>query len=400
MLRCIRCGACMNHCPVYQAVGGHAYGWVYPGPMGAVLTPSLIGVAEGGQLPNASTFCGRCEEVCPVRIPLPGMMRHWREREFERRLSPAPMRYGLGFWAFFASRPALYRMATGSRRARHASRRPKQGPLRLAAVRRRLDALSRSCGAAGRDVPEPVASAERSGAMSSRAAVFASIRRSLGVTGDEATRRFEVDMRLKQAPPGVVPKRGQGDVSARVATFKAEAERAQASVAEVARMGGRAGGNRPLPARKQLPGDAAHGRRSAPCGNAVERNHARNPARPLRRPRPQRGLGRLRRDRRDRHARARLRPGQSDDAQFSARQPHCRPAARGDRGGLRERVRQAAAASTARARRRARSISSPAPRARPISSRPCCSARTGRDGCISSSSAEALARRRTARSRI
>ncbi|MGB7975640.1 MAG: LutB/LldF family L-lactate oxidation iron-sulfur protein [Roseiarcus sp.] len=126
MLRCIRCGACMNHCPVYQAVGGHAYGWVYPGPMGAVLTPSLIGVAEGGQLPNASTFCGRCEEVCPVRIPLPGMMRHWREREFERRLSPAPMRYGLGFWAFFASRPTLYRMATGlAARALHLAGRSK-----------------------------------------------------------------------------------------------------------------------------------------------------------------------------------------------------------------------------------------------------------------------------------
>ncbi len=126
MLRCIRCGACMNHCPVYQAVGGHAYGWVYPGPMGAVLTPSLIGVAEGGQLPNASTFCGRCEEVCPVRIPLPGMMRHWREREFERRLSPAPMRYGLGFWAFFASRPGLYRMATGlAARALHLAGRNK-----------------------------------------------------------------------------------------------------------------------------------------------------------------------------------------------------------------------------------------------------------------------------------
>jgi L-lactate dehydrogenase complex protein LldF len=112
MLRCIRCGACMNHCPVYQAIGGHAYGWVYPGPMGAVLTPSLIGVAEGGQLPNASTFCGRCEEVCPVRIPLPKMMRHWREREFERQLSPAPVRYGLGFWEFFANRPTLYRFAT------------------------------------------------------------------------------------------------------------------------------------------------------------------------------------------------------------------------------------------------------------------------------------------------
>ena len=112
MLRCIRCGACMNHCPVYHEIGGHAYGWVYPGPMGAVLTPSLIGVAEGGQLPNASTFCGRCEAVCPVRIPLPNLMRHWREREFERHLSPAPLRYGLGFWAFFAKRPALYRFST------------------------------------------------------------------------------------------------------------------------------------------------------------------------------------------------------------------------------------------------------------------------------------------------
>src|SRR6202040_114778 len=109
MLRCIRCGACMNHCPVYHAVGGHAYGWVYPGPMGAVLTPSLIGVDKAGHLPNASTFCGRCESVCPVRIPLPKMMRHWREREFERHLSPATMRYGIGFWAFFAKRPGLYR---------------------------------------------------------------------------------------------------------------------------------------------------------------------------------------------------------------------------------------------------------------------------------------------------
>ena len=112
MLRCIRCGACMNHCPVYHAIGGHAYGWVYPGPMGAVLTPSLIGVGEGGNLPNASTFCGRCEAVCPMKIPLPGMMRHWREREFERHLSPAAQRYGIAFWAFFAKRPRLYRAAT------------------------------------------------------------------------------------------------------------------------------------------------------------------------------------------------------------------------------------------------------------------------------------------------
>ena len=113
MLRCIRCGACMNHCPVYHAVGGHAYGWVYPGPMGAVLTPALIGIDKAGHLPNASTFCGRCESVCPVRIPLPKLMRHWREREFERHLSPAVSRAGLGLWAFFARRPALYRFATG-----------------------------------------------------------------------------------------------------------------------------------------------------------------------------------------------------------------------------------------------------------------------------------------------
>jgi L-lactate dehydrogenase complex protein LldF len=112
MLRCIRCGACMNHCPVFHAVGGHAYGWVYPGPMGAVLTPSLVGVEQGGQLPNASTFCGRCEEVCPVRIPLPKLMRHWREREFERHLQPAAARYGLGVWAALAKRPGLYRFAT------------------------------------------------------------------------------------------------------------------------------------------------------------------------------------------------------------------------------------------------------------------------------------------------
>ena len=113
MLRCIRCGACMNHCPVYGAVGGHAYGWVYPGPIGAVLNPQLLGVEEAGHLPNASTFCGHCESVCPVKIPLPKMMRHWREREFERRMTPGGMRTGIALWAFFARRPRLYRFATG-----------------------------------------------------------------------------------------------------------------------------------------------------------------------------------------------------------------------------------------------------------------------------------------------
>ena len=108
MLRCIRCSACINHCPVYTAIGGHAYGWVYPGPMGAVLTPSLIGIEAAGHLPNASTFCGKCESVCPVKIPLPKMMRSWREREFAAKLSPPVFRTGLSLWAWIARRPALY----------------------------------------------------------------------------------------------------------------------------------------------------------------------------------------------------------------------------------------------------------------------------------------------------
>ncbi len=112
MLRCIRCAACMNHCPVYGAIGGHAYGWVYPGPMGSVLTPALLGLGKSYDLPNATTFCGKCESVCPVKIPLPKLMRHWREREFERHLMPQTQRKNLALWAWFARRPALYRAAT------------------------------------------------------------------------------------------------------------------------------------------------------------------------------------------------------------------------------------------------------------------------------------------------
>jgi L-lactate dehydrogenase complex protein LldF len=112
MLRCIRCGACMNHCPVYHAVGGHAYGATYPGPMGAVLDPAIFGLERTRDLPNASTFCGRCESVCPMMIPLPKLMRHWREREFSRALQPATQRWGLRLWAALAARPALYRLGT------------------------------------------------------------------------------------------------------------------------------------------------------------------------------------------------------------------------------------------------------------------------------------------------
>jgi L-lactate dehydrogenase complex protein LldF len=109
MLRCIRCSACLNHCPVYTAIGGHAYGSVYSGPMGAVLTPALSGLSSATHLPNASTFCGRCESVCPVRIPLPKMLRHWREQEFQRKMAPAGQRVGLRFWRILNRRPLVYR---------------------------------------------------------------------------------------------------------------------------------------------------------------------------------------------------------------------------------------------------------------------------------------------------
>jgi L-lactate dehydrogenase complex protein LldF len=112
MLRCIRCGACLDHCPVYHSVGGHAYGWVYSGPIGSLLTPMLVGVENAKPLPNASTLCGRCESVCPVRIPIPKLLRNWREREFSRAITPQTERSGLWFWAFMAKRPMLYRLVT------------------------------------------------------------------------------------------------------------------------------------------------------------------------------------------------------------------------------------------------------------------------------------------------
>jgi L-lactate dehydrogenase complex protein LldF len=111
MLRCIRCSACLNHCPVYTAIGGHAYGSVYSGPMGAVLTPAFAGLPAAAHLPNASTFCGRCEAVCPVGIPLPRLLRRWRDREFSGRLAPPGQRRGLLAWRVLNRHPRLYGLA-------------------------------------------------------------------------------------------------------------------------------------------------------------------------------------------------------------------------------------------------------------------------------------------------
>jgi L-lactate dehydrogenase complex protein LldF len=107
-LRCIRCGACMNHCPVYQNVGGHSYGWVYPGPIGSILTPMYVGLENAHDLPSASTLCNQCGVVCPVRIPLPDLQRKLREKSFERALKPWPERAGVKAWAWFAMHPRWY----------------------------------------------------------------------------------------------------------------------------------------------------------------------------------------------------------------------------------------------------------------------------------------------------
>ena len=109
MLRCIRCGACMNHCPVYFSLGGHAYGWVYPGPMGSVLTPLFTGIENALDLPHASTGCNQCGAVCPVEIPLPTLMHRLREEQNERGLRPWSERLALKAWAWMAGKPVLYR---------------------------------------------------------------------------------------------------------------------------------------------------------------------------------------------------------------------------------------------------------------------------------------------------
>ncbi len=113
MLRCIRCGACMNHCPVYQNIGGHAYGWVYPGPMGSILTPLLGGMENAPDLPNASTLCGACAVVCPVKIPLPDLLRKLREKQMQLGMKSRQETLLLRAWAWLALHPKIYGMTTG-----------------------------------------------------------------------------------------------------------------------------------------------------------------------------------------------------------------------------------------------------------------------------------------------
>ena len=121
-LNCIRCGACMNHCPVYTRIGGHAYGEVYPGPIGKIITPHMVGLAKVPDHPSASSLCGACGEVCPVKIPIPALLRRLREENVKAPDSPHPVMRGQGSkysrkerfiwnaWARLNSSPTLYRL--------------------------------------------------------------------------------------------------------------------------------------------------------------------------------------------------------------------------------------------------------------------------------------------------
>ncbi len=113
-LYCIRCGACLNHCPVYRKIGGHSYPWIYSGPIGAILTPQFLGVTHEPGLPFASSLCGACAEVCPVKIDIPKILLELRsevkkseEREGASRLE----RLAFRVWAWVMRHPRLYEMA-------------------------------------------------------------------------------------------------------------------------------------------------------------------------------------------------------------------------------------------------------------------------------------------------
>jgi len=113
-LRCIRCSACLNVCPVYERVGGHAYGSVYPGPIGAILTPQLRGIEEAGSLPYASSLCGACADVCPVKIEIPELLVHLRDRAVEHKPRLDPERAAMKAVAIAFSTRARYELAQRS----------------------------------------------------------------------------------------------------------------------------------------------------------------------------------------------------------------------------------------------------------------------------------------------
>ncbi len=143
-LYCIRCGACLNHCPVYRKIGGHNYPWVYSGPIGAIITPQFHGVHEGGWLPFASSLCGACAEVCPVKIEIPKLLLKLRSEVTEakkREGAGGVERMGFRMWAWLMTHPRLY-LRLASVGAMFQAILPDVGPLRGWTSQRALPRLA------------------------------------------------------------------------------------------------------------------------------------------------------------------------------------------------------------------------------------------------------------------
>jgi L-lactate dehydrogenase complex protein LldF len=299
-LACIRCGACLNACPVYRAIGGHAYGSVYPGPIGAILTPQLFGAQKSRHLPFASSLCGACRDVCPVKIDIPNVLLELRARlqtgaaiggEVPARKAGARERLGWRLWAWSSCGPRRFALAAGLARAAQ-----RLGLLRFAPPLRAWAKDARRARARAALVPRAVEGAR---AMSdARTEILARVRRALD---------FERAREPVALPAVPVAGRGRAGRAPRALPGGAgEGRRARRASGEPRR-----GARARAPARRRArprPRRALRRRRARAAPRRVERGDARRPGRAAGRA-PGRGARRHLRPvghRRDRHAGARV----------------------------------------------------------------------------------------------
>jgi len=215
-LNCIRCSACLNVCPVYERAGGHAYGSVYPGPIGAVLSPQLTGVEDNASLPYASSLCGACYDACPVKIDIPSMLVHLRARHVEaarhRRGRPSPEAVAIAAagWVMRSDRRWTAALRVRGCAAGPAPRRPARRH-RSAAVSGAapVDQRARPAGATPADVPrgaarragDEVTRAPGAPAGSAREEVLGRVRAAHGAAHPDPTPYAEVVRSYRRRPP-------------------------------------------------------------------------------------------------------------------------------------------------------------------------------------------------------